>query len=484
MTTRSSKRKEKNRSTPLSFESRRRRNNVLKEKLINTPSSSHSFTIDTESCSNSLQDLTFNTDSENNDSKENTPVKVNSRNLRSSKRSVKKSFDKGSSKTNSKVSSPNSLYTESSNLYKTNPALCGMKTPQESIHNDAPPPRHPHNRRSFQILSDKMSPSNSIECKKRSCEDMLELSNPESKSLRNDHVSVPKARHSLFTGEAFKHFISPKSFYNKTNSQTGETPTSFSKSNSASPNIVTKPTNLHSRHARVHKPYKKKNGEINKGVKHGIRKPKHLKHSKIDVLKMAIDIIENSPLNDYIDKIVKKGTNSTQKINNESSLPKDPSLISENQLKKMDAVLQQLGCESSIYKLFHNKTFSNNNKTSTNSCDESMDEADTSEEIILSKENNVNNKFFKSSRILSQNRMLTVKLSNNIKAQVQNGKICLPKKHLKNSSNIFRNKNISKSNLDFDASDLMEDEDGNLITFLIIFFNILIEIFFRYLRFG
>lgn len=259
-----------------------------------TPSSSHSCTsvhttsstssrarkslasliADTESCSSSLKDLNFDTDS-GTDSKENTPTKS----LRRSRRhrmTPKLSSFKGVLLEQKKNVTP-----------MKNPVVCLTKMDMNSIISPtqmqktphttdvgASPPKLGHNRRSIiEICESPESAFDSEKCYKRLRNDSLTEHGPNSKYPRLENA--PKARLSLFNSDRLKEILSTKSFYGKTNPDLNTT-VSVRISNA----IEATTTNKRMRHSHSHR-RKRKPGQINLGVRHKIRKPKHHKNKAV-----------------------------------------------------------------------------------------------------------------------------------------------------------------------------------------------------------
>ncbi|OWR42355.1 N-acetyltransferase ESCO2 [Danaus plexippus plexippus] len=230
-----------------------------------------SLIADTESCSSSLKDLNFDTDS-GSDSKENTPTKSLRRSGRRHKMTPKLQSFKGILVEQKKNMSPmkNAVVCltkiDMSNYISPTQML---KTPHNTSEK-ASPPKLGHNRRSvIEIQESPESVCESEKSHKRLHYDNDSDVGPVSKYPRLD-VTAPKARLSLFNCDRLKEILSTKSFYGKTNPEMNS-------------NISTKisnaieATSVHRRHSFSHsQPHrrKRKPGQINLGVKHKIRKPK------------------------------------------------------------------------------------------------------------------------------------------------------------------------------------------------------------------
>ncbi|XP_047540387.1 N-acetyltransferase eco [Vanessa atalanta] len=237
-----------------------------------------SLIADTESCSSSLKDLNFDTDS-GTDSKENTPTKSLRRSSRKQKVTPKLQSFKGILVEQKKNISPmkNAVVclTKIDMSSYISPTQM-LKTPHNMSENKSPP-KLSHNRRSVvEIVESPESTCDSEKSHKRLHYEGMTDCGPISKHPRLDTSTAPKARLSLFNSDRLKDILSTKSFYGKTNPD-------------LNPSISTKiskaieVSNTHRRrlfgHTQTQK-RKKKTGQINMGVKHKIRKPK-MNKSKI-----------------------------------------------------------------------------------------------------------------------------------------------------------------------------------------------------------
>ncbi|CAB3249585.1 unnamed protein product [Arctia plantaginis] len=227
-----------------------------------------SLIADTESCSSSLKDLNFDTDS-GTDSKENTPTKPIRRSSRRQKMTPKLQTFKGILLEQKKNITP-----------MKNPVVCLTKMDMDSMlsptqmqktpHNMTEvvsPPKLGHNRRSVvEIEESPESLYDSEKSHKRLRNDSISESAPSSKYPRLENA--PKARLSLFNSDRLKEILSAKSFYGKTNPELNTTV--VTKISSA---IEASTTHRRMRHSHSHR-RKRRPGQINLGVRHRIRKPK------------------------------------------------------------------------------------------------------------------------------------------------------------------------------------------------------------------
>ncbi|XP_077302618.1 establishment of cohesion [Arctopsyche grandis] len=374
-----------------------------------------------ESCSSSLKSLNFDSDSElRESSKENMP-------LRSSTLSARKKLQFGGVKNLSK--SPN---TNEKNL---SPSI--LKTPLENILTDAnsPPRRASHSRRSLVPETSNASPNpacNSSEAKKRPHQPDSELNPaPYSKHSRSD---PPKVRLSLFSSTSPNSVIPVKSFYSKTEKTFGEQHNTCSINSPIATKTDKKPTRHHSMINNSYLRHRKK-GEMNRGVRHGIRKPKQNRKSnlsKTQALKLSLELIENSPLNNYIEEFMK----SAKSDNNPQSF---------SELKDVGSLIQQIqsNADHSI-------------DGSEMPSEESDDGIEEEEEIPSS------NKFFKSSR-KSKKVKAFIKLPH-MKLRMKSGKLYLPERRIKYKIEAAVSKNVSElySTMEKDVADLLNDDNEEL----------------------
>lgn len=237
-----------------------------------------SLIADTESCSSSLKDLNFDTDS-GTDSKENTPTKFLRRSNRKQKMTPKLQSFKGVLVEQKKNVSPmkNAIVclTKMDMSSYISPTQL-LKTPHNTSENKSPP-KLGHNRRSVIEIGE--SPESACDSEKSHkrlhYEDMTD-SGPISKHPRLETSVAPKARLSLFNSDRLKEILSTKSFYGKSNPELNTNISAkISKAIEVSNSNRRRPLVSHSNRS------KRKPGQINMGVKHRIRKPKMTKSKPI-----------------------------------------------------------------------------------------------------------------------------------------------------------------------------------------------------------
>ncbi|XP_047506376.1 N-acetyltransferase ESCO2 [Pieris napi] len=258
-----------------------------------TPSSSHSCTsvhttsstssrarkslasliADTESCSSSLKDLNFDSDS-GSDAKENTPTKSLRRSKRNLKLTPKLQSFKGvlleQKKNVTPIKSAVVCLTKM-DFSNISPSLI-MKTPHNTTETKASPPKLSHRRSLIEVQESPESVCESEKSYKRLNYDDKTDTGPVSKYPRLDPSTAPKARLSLFNSERLKEILSTKSFYGKPNPELNP-----SISTKISHAIQVTATHKHRPFHPQSNRYKRKPGQINMGVRHKIRKPKPLK---------------------------------------------------------------------------------------------------------------------------------------------------------------------------------------------------------------
>lgn len=233
---------------------------------------------DTESCSSSLKDLNFDTDS-GTDSKENTPTKSIRRSCRRQKMTPKFQSFKGVLADQKKNISPlqNSIVglTKMDILSNIISPTQMLKTPHNTSANDvlspkSPPKLGPNRRSIIQIDESPESLSGSEKSHKRLHYDSMSDTGPNSKYPRLDSNAAPKARLSLFNSDRLKEILSAKSFYGKSNPDLNtnvSTKISHAIEQTESHRRRLFPSS--SSHRRKRRP-----GQINLGVRHRVRKPK------------------------------------------------------------------------------------------------------------------------------------------------------------------------------------------------------------------
>lgn len=233
-----------------------------------------SLIADTESCSSSLKDLNFDTDS-GTDSKENTPTKHTTRSGRKLKMTPKFASFKGVLKeqkrniTSSPVKLPVVCLTKMDFAHFSPTHM--LKTPQNNVENNTSPPKLSHNRDrrpAIEIAESPESCDGEIS-QKRLRDSSSTEAEPKAKHPRLDTSgSAPKARLSLFN---LKELLSTRSFYGKSNPDLNTSVTKPIEHAKMATSTYTQQKRYasHSSRRKSRKP-----GQINLGVKHRIRKPK------------------------------------------------------------------------------------------------------------------------------------------------------------------------------------------------------------------
>ncbi|KAM3961463.1 establishment of cohesion [Aphomia sociella] len=292
---------------------------------------------DTESCSSSLKDLNFDTDS-GTDSKENTPTKSGRRSSRKQKMTPKVQTFKGvllEQKKNmlSPMKTAVVCLTKMDMTNMMSPTQM-LKTPHNTTEAQSPP-KIGHSRRSVVEINE--SPESicddSEKSNKRLRNDSISDSGPHSKYPRLD---VPKARTSLFNSDRLKEILSTKSFYGKSNPELNS-------------NVAIKISNaieITSTHNR--RPFsnslshrrKRKPGQINMGVKHKIRKPKVNKAKMMSGIRPLNTSMDTSVMNSTVSNVSNNDSsmlsqNSSQELGNDKA---DPFV---NEKQTIEALLSQ-----------------------------------------------------------------------------------------------------------------------------------------------
>ncbi|XP_017782220.1 PREDICTED: N-acetyltransferase ESCO2 [Nicrophorus vespilloides] len=208
------------------------------------------------------------------------------------------------------------------------------------------------------------------------------VASPETKTAKTESTNKSKVRTALFPD----YIVPVKSFYPK-ESQT--TKRMLGKYTEVARDTKRKADTTYLCSRRL----KNKNrfGQINAGVKHKIKKPKKKVLSKQAIIKAALNIMDKSPLNDYLDQVACVKTT-----------------ISPKQIQKMDQILGNL------------------ESTQIEGVDDDKieeDEEDANKENVCANENVSNKRFFKSTRNSG-----IVTINKNIKLKVGDGKMNLLQK--------------------------------------------------------
>lgn len=251
-----------------------------------------SLIADTESCSSSLKDLNFDTDS-GSDSKENTPTKSLRRSSRKQKLTPKFQNFKGILMEQKRNVSPMKTavvcLTKMDMSSYISPTRM-LRTPNTTIETIDSPPKIQNRRPVIQIAESPESACESEKSHKRLREDSLS----EAPSCKYPRLDVPKARLSLFNSDRLKEILSAKCFYGKSNPELNTNVAKrISHAIEASAVHHRRPFS-HSQSRRKRKP-----GQINMGVKHRIRKPKYNK-AKIVNLKLNNSASSGNTLNNTV----------------------------------------------------------------------------------------------------------------------------------------------------------------------------------------
>lgn len=270
-----------------------------------------SLIADTESCSSSLKDLNFDTDS-GTDSKENTPTRSIRRSCRRQKMTPKFQSFKGVLVDQKKNISPLQIpmicltKMDMSNIISPTQMLKTPHNTENNVSSLKSPPKLGPNRRSI-IQIDESPESGSEKSQKRLHYDSMSETGPNSKYPRLDSNVAPKARLSLFNSDRLKEILSAKSFYGKSNPDLNS-------------NVTTKISHAieqtQSHRRRLFPPSsshrrKRRPGQINLGVRHGIRKPK--------VHKNRVVIQRSSNVNDTLNSTASSGMKDASIVSQESS---------------------------------------------------------------------------------------------------------------------------------------------------------------------
>ncbi|XP_039745349.1 uncharacterized protein LOC120623393 isoform X2 [Pararge aegeria] len=229
-----------------------------------------SLIAETESCSSSLKDLNFDTDS-GTDSKENTPTKTLRRSSRRHKMTPKFQSFKGilveQKKNVTPIKTAVVCLTKMDMSSYLSPTQM-LKTPHNTSENKSPP-KLSHRRSVIEIAESPESCESEKSYKRLHYEGMADIG-PMPKQPRLDPSVAPKARLSLFNSDRLKEILSTKSFYGKSNPDLNTTITA--KLSNAIETVNTQRRRPFS-HSHSHR-RKRKPGQINMGVRHKIRKPK------------------------------------------------------------------------------------------------------------------------------------------------------------------------------------------------------------------
>lgn len=186
-----------------------------------------------------------------------------------------------------------------------------QKTPQNTTETDSPP-KLSHRRSVVEISESPDSTCDSEKSYKRLRNESFTEYGPISKYPRLENA--PKARLSLFNCDRLKEILSTKSFYGKTNPELNTTVTAKIS------NAVEASTNHHRKAFHIQGKRKRRPGQINLGVRHKIRKPKH----KGKIIKYTgsysgnNSLVDSSMMNSTMNSTVSKANDTTMASQNSS----------------------------------------------------------------------------------------------------------------------------------------------------------------------
>ncbi|XP_061723761.1 N-acetyltransferase ESCO2 [Cydia pomonella] len=281
-----------------------------------------SLIADTESCSSSLKDLNFDTDS-GTDTKENTPTKTLRRSNRNKMTPKLQSF-KGvllEQKKNLTPPNKNPVVSLTKMDLATNLSPTQMLKTPHTTEATMSPPKLSHNRRAVVEIAESPESCESEKSHKRLRNNSLTEYGPVSKYPKVDANSAPKARLSLFNSDKLKEILSAKSFYGNSSPELNSSITN--KISSAIQTSTTYNRRLFTSHSHRRK---KKSGQINMGVRHRIKKPK--------VLKNKMFAKGNQYMNKSDSAVLNNSTVANVSVNNLSM--NNVSMASQNSSQELD----------------------------------------------------------------------------------------------------------------------------------------------------
>ncbi|XP_063388331.1 N-acetyltransferase eco [Cydia fagiglandana] len=278
-----------------------------------------SLIADTESCSSSLKDLNFDTDS-GTDTKENTPTKTLRRSNRNKMTPKLQSFKGVLLEQKKNVTPPNKnpVVSLTKMDLATNLSPTQMLKTPHTTEATMSPPKLSHRRSVVEIAESPETCESEISHKRLRNNSLTEYG-PVSKYPKIDANSAPKARLSLFNSDKLK--ISAKSFYGNSSPDLNSSITN--KISSSMETSITINRRLFSSHPHRRK---KKSGQINMGVRHRIRKPK--------VLKNKMYAKGNRYMNKSDSAVLNNSTVSNVSANNQSM--NNVSMTSQNSSQELD----------------------------------------------------------------------------------------------------------------------------------------------------
>lgn len=247
---------------------------------------------------------------------------------------------------------------------------------------------------------------------------------------------VSKARTALFTENIFP----AKSFYPKSDSNKLEV--SFRSESAVKSKISPRrPAPIYLCNRSRGKNKKNYFGQINAGVRHGIKKPKHKPAlTKTQLLKAALNIVKNSPLNEFLDKMAE---------DKEETVDKNECGVSLEQIQKMDSILKNIDTRTiQPQPLSVNSTSTPTHITVVKQ--ETAEQTFGIKRPLSPQPPDTNKKFFKSGPSRA-----TVTISQNIKLNFDHGEFSLIEKR----NRICKPKNVF---LELDMPDFSINEDEKI----------------------
>lgn len=163
-----------------------------------------------------------------------------------------------------------------------------------------------------------------------------EEESPEHKQQKLDGNSAKaKVRTALFPENDLS--VPVRSFYAKTDENVRFQPKVFVTKDEVKRKKKTENVYLCSRRTK-----RNRFGQINTGVRHKIRKPKQKKPTKMQLLKAAINLLENSPLNGYLDELkqLQNKPRSIQPIGEKNEQSRKRERSPDGQSKKFEITLK------------------------------------------------------------------------------------------------------------------------------------------------
>ncbi|XP_026477413.1 N-acetyltransferase ESCO2-like [Ctenocephalides felis] len=288
-----------------------------------------------------------------------------------------------------------------------------LRTPHEISFENVEPPKLYH-RKSLTEVSSSNVKENVSKLKRHLSKDCFDTVQNKVPKLTEQ---APKARTSLF---------STKSFYPQVQRESTMSSKITNYFGSIKNDDLT--NRSHARRSQNHRVIRKtrKDGQINLGVQHKIRKPKPKRPNTTQLLKAALNIMDNSPLNSYLNNSF-----TTENINGTDN---NPLATNSNNNQTLNTSFNSCFSEKTVHR----------NPVNEFSISLNITENDNSNEE--NEENRPARKFFKSKRSLA-NKL--VKLQDNLIINIKS----------KND----KEKEVNKSaDFSFNTSDSFKEADGDL----------------------